>query len=40
MVRRYGWWGLAYLEALLVTADRVVSATEQQPAQNAGAVAK
>ena len=29
MVRRYGWWGLAYLEALLVTADRTVSAREQ-----------
>lgn len=26
MVRRYGWWGIAYLEALLVTADRLVSA--------------
>jgi CRISPR-associated endonuclease/helicase Cas3 len=31
MVRRYGWWGLAYLEALLITADRFVSAGEQQP---------
>ena len=30
MVRRYGWWGLAYLEALLVTADRTVSARERQ----------
>jgi CRISPR-associated endonuclease Cas3-HD len=30
MVRRAGWWGLAYLEALLVTADRTVSAREQQ----------
>ena len=29
MVRRFGWWGLAYLEALLVTADRTVSAREQ-----------
>ena len=29
MVRRYGWWGLAYLEALLITADRLVSAQEQ-----------
>jgi CRISPR-associated endonuclease/helicase Cas3 len=26
MVRGFGWWGLAYLEALLVTADRTVSA--------------
>ncbi len=30
MVRRYGWWGLAYLEAMLVTADRAVSAAEQK----------
>jgi CRISPR-associated endonuclease/helicase Cas3 len=30
MVRRYGWWGIAYLEALLVTADRLVSAREQR----------
>ena len=29
MVRRYGWWGVAYLEALLITADRTVSAQEQ-----------
>ena len=29
VVRRLGWWGLAYLEALLVTADRTVSAREQ-----------
>ena len=29
MVRRFGWWGLAYLEALLVTADRTVSARER-----------
>ena len=26
MVRRFGWWGLAYLESILVTADRTVSA--------------
>jgi CRISPR-associated endonuclease/helicase Cas3 len=30
MVRRYGWWGIAYLEALLIAADRSVSAREQR----------
>jgi len=30
LVRHFGWWGLAYLEALLITADRYVSAREQQ----------
>jgi CRISPR-associated endonuclease/helicase Cas3 len=30
MVRQYGWWGIAYLEALLITADRSVSAREQR----------
>ena len=29
MVRRYGWWGITYLEALLISADRTVSAREQ-----------
>jgi CRISPR-associated endonuclease/helicase Cas3 len=29
LLRRFGWWGLAYLEALLITADRSVSAREQ-----------
>lgn len=28
MVHRYGWWGLALLEALLITSDRFVSARE------------
>ncbi|MBX3452768.1 MAG: hypothetical protein KF777_24745, partial [Planctomycetaceae bacterium] len=32
MVRRYGVWGLAYLEALFVTADRHASALEQKSA--------
>jgi CRISPR-associated endonuclease/helicase Cas3 len=30
LIRRFGWWGLAYLEALLITADRTVSAREQR----------
>ncbi len=30
MVRRYGIWGLAYLEAVFVTADRHTSALEQE----------
>ncbi len=29
MIRHYGWWGLAYLEAMLITADHVASAKEQ-----------
>ena len=36
MVRRYGWWGLAYLEALMITADRLVSAQEQARGRNKG----
>ena len=34
MIRRFGWWGLAYLEALLVTADRTVSAQERSGSAN------
>jgi CRISPR-associated endonuclease/helicase Cas3 len=33
MVRRYGWWGIAYLEAVMITADRTVSAREQRVPQ-------
>lgn len=33
MVRRYGIWGLAYLEAIFVTADRHTSAMEQKSPQ-------
>jgi CRISPR-associated endonuclease/helicase Cas3 len=33
MVRRHGWWGIAYLEALIITADRAVSAREQRVPQ-------
>lgn len=36
MIRRYGWWGLSYLEAILITADRLVSAQEQASGREAG----
>jgi len=29
MVGRYGWWGLAYLESLLISADHLASAIDQ-----------
>jgi CRISPR-associated endonuclease/helicase Cas3 len=34
MIRRYGWWGLAYLESLLITADHLASARERQQPVN------
>lgn len=34
MIPRYGWWGLAYLESLLITADHLASAREQQQPAN------
>ena len=39
MVRCYGWWGIAYLEALMITADRLVSAQEQAKGRNKGTTA-
>jgi CRISPR-associated endonuclease/helicase Cas3 len=39
MIRRFGWWGLPYLEAVLVTADRTVSARERKSVTAAEAAA-
>lgn len=39
MIRRFGWWGLPYLEAVLVTADRTVSARERKSVRAAEAAA-
>jgi CRISPR-associated endonuclease/helicase Cas3 len=40
MVRRFGWWGLAYLEAVFITADRTVSAWERKQADPAAEVTR
>lgn len=37
LIRRFGWWGLAYIEAILITADHHVSASEQRQAAEPGA---
>jgi CRISPR-associated endonuclease/helicase Cas3 len=39
MVRCYGWWGIAYLEAIIITADRLVSAREASKGRRKGAPA-
>lgn len=38
LIRKHGWWGLAYLEALLITADRLVSSEQRRRA--AGTIAE
>lgn len=37
LIRRHGWWGLAYLQAILITADHHVSSSEQRQAADTSA---